>query len=278
MTDLSSTNGIQIYSEAELKQIAPSVYSTAKDPRRSDKYSFLPTNKILEVIEEKGWSPKYARQQGRTSFARHMIRLENPKFSKYNLGQDSLTPQLLIDNSHNGKSSAKVHLGIFRLVCSNGLIVGAPGLSTSFKFKHIGLNKSDIFETIEEATEQFDLVINHVDEMKNISLTKDQIEEFAIRAISLRNPRNFINEDGTIKTENVLSKVNIKDIYTPTRSADDSNDLWSVFNVIQEKTVNGLFEFQNGKRTRKARPISQVKKNFKYNKALWETAETYMAN
>ena len=277
MSDLMSTNGIRVYSEEDMKQYAPSIFASRKSPKRTSKYSFLPTHRILDVIEEKGWKPYSVRQQGTGKYARHMIRLENSKFGPVSVDGDTIKPQLLVDNSHNGLSSARVHVGLFRLVCSNGLVVGMPGLSTSFKFKHMGLNRKEIYRTIEEASEQFSTVVNHVDDMRNVNLTKVEKEEFAIKAISLRHPDKFIDEDGTIKTDNLLSTVNIEDIYTPIRRVDKSNDLWTTFNVIQEKVINGNFDmFGDNNKIRKARPITYIERNLTYNRQLWELAENYI--
>ena len=277
MNDLMSTSGIRVYSEEDLKNVAPSIYSRSYSPKRTDKYAFLPTDKLINVIEEKGWKAYSANQQGKGKFARHMIRLENSSFGNISVKGDSIKPQLLLDNSHNGLSSARIHIGLFRLICSNGLVIGIPNMSSTFKFKHMGLDREDIYRTVEEATEQFGEIVAHVNDMRDVNLNESQKTNFAIRAIANRYEHRFIKEDGTVDVDNVLSSVDIKDIYTPTRSADKSNDLWTVFNVIQEKTINGNFKMiGEDNKVRKARPITYIERNLTQNKQLWEMAENYM--
>ncbi len=37
---------------------------------------------------------------------------------------------------------------------------------------------------------------------------------------------------------------NVQEFLTPTRKEDEGSDLWSVFNLVQEKLVNGMFDMK----------------------------------
>jgi hypothetical protein len=64
----------------------------------------------------------------------------------------------------------------------------------------------------------------------------------------------------------------------PIRNEDSGNDLWSVFNVIQEKIIDGDFEYKIGTKIRKARQIKNFKQDLKVNKELFEMATELIPN
>jgi len=53
--------------------------------------------------------------------------------------------------------------------------------------------------------------------------------------------------------------------------------LWSVFNVVQEKLVHGMFEYMSGNKLRKARKIKNFKQDLDLNAKLYELAVEYAA-
>lgn len=274
MRDLMSTNGIRVYSTEEMKKFAPAIFSDSYSPNRTRKYTFLPTEQIIDQMTKMGWEPYSVRQQGRSQYARHLIRMENPSIKPYSVDGDTIKPQLLIDNSHNGLSSARIHVGLFRLVCSNGLVVGIPNMHSTFKFRHMGMDKDNVFHTVEEATKQFEIIINHVEEMKSVEISKELQEELAIRAIAMRHSDLFMDDDKNILRNDVISSVDISDIISPKRTADAASDLWTVFNKVQEKTINGEYTIiSNDNKERKARPITSIERNLTFNRELWQMAE-----
>ena len=50
------------------------------------------------------------------------------------------------------------------------------------------------------------------------------------------------------------------------------NDVWSVFNVVQEKIIHGGFDYISGTKVRKARKVKNFKQDQKINKELFELA------
>jgi hypothetical protein len=68
---------------------------------------------------------------------------------------------------------------------------------------------------------------------------------------------------------------NMEELLQPTRKEDEGNDLWSVYNVIQEKLVNGMVDYRNGNKQRKARRIKNFQQDIKINSELYELALNY---
>jgi hypothetical protein len=52
-------------------------------------------------------------------------------------------------------------------------------------------------------------------------------------------------------------------------------DLWSVYNVIQEKLVHGMFNYKYGVKVRKARKIKNFKQDIVLNEKLYDLALAY---
>lgn len=269
--------GYKVVTLDDIRNFAPAAFSEKESPKLSDRYSFVPTYDLLDAFQKVNWFPAYAKQQGRSEYARHMVRLTNPDLGFMKLNSDNVKPQIILDNSHNGGSPAIVHMGLFRLVCTNGLVVSMPGMYTSVKLRHVGIDINELKQLMNTVAEQYEVVGTHINEMQEFSLNQSQKEEFVVRAIANREPHIFIKEDGTIDVQKVTTVMNPVQILEPLRGEDSKGDLWSLFNIVQERLVKGEFErhTMNGRRSR-ARGITNASRHINFNKILWEIVESYM--
>ena len=106
-----------------------------------------------------------------------------------------------------------------------------------------------------------------MNKMKQIQLDEKQAIEFALKALATR-----FNED-----EMKRITVDAKELLKPVRKEDEGNDLWSIFNVVQEKILDGDFNYVAGNRSRKARRIKNFNQDLKVNKELFAVAAKYIA-
>ncbi len=259
----------------ELKMICPEIATPEINPALrkklgiTDRYVHVPTERVIEDIIELGWTPINAYRVNsrgrRTGTGRHMV-----KFVNYDFMQEGKTeyPELLLTNSHDGTTAFKLDVGIFRLVCSNGMVVKSQDFG-SMKVRHYGYDFETIKGAVNELVEQIPDYLKQVDDMKEQKLEREQQLEFARQAAMLR----FTNT-----TEEAIEKiVDMEDILSSTRKEDDGDGLWEVFNRIQEKVVNGKFNYALGKKERKARPVKGFKSQVKLNQGLWELASSYLS-
>ena len=93
-------------------------------------------------------------------------------------------------------------------------------------------------------------------------MSQEQKEKFALEALGLR----FNTEGKNFELETILE---------PTRNEDKGDVVWSVYNVIQEKLVNGLLNYGVGVKVRKARKIQNFQQDMKLNQDLYELALSY---
>lgn len=258
----------------ELKMICPEIATPEINPALrqklgiTDRYVHVPTEKVIEDIIELGWTPINAYRVNsrgkRTGTGRHMVKFINYDFMK----PDSTEyPELLLTNSHDGTTSFTLDVGIFRLVCSNGMVVKSQDFG-SMKVRHYGYDFETIKGAVNELVTQIPDYLKQVEDMKQQQLKESQMMEFARKAAMLR----FTNV-----TEDAIEKVvDLDDFLETTRKEDEGNGLWEVFNRIQEKVVNGKFNYAFDKKERKARPVKGFKQQVKLNQNLWELASSYL--
>ena len=172
---------------------------------------------------------------------------------------DSFAEAILI-NSHDGSSTYSLSLGLFRLVCSNGMTV-SDVLFESFKVRHIG----DIIQNVIEGTRRVfaaaPLALAAVEQWGRIDLMQSERLALAEAAHSLRFPVNP-------ETNNPITEVTPAMLLNPRRYQDEKSDLWSTFNVIQENATKGVRQYVGRQRVT-SRAVKGIDGDAKLNKALW---------
>ena len=256
--------------DEQIRAIAPSVFATEQYGAMSSKYAFIPTSNIVTAMRQNGFAPVYA-QQSRTRiankqfFTKHLIRFRSQQQLTH-IGQRLLEMELV--NSHDGSSVYSLSFGILELRCLNGLTV-ADGTVGSIHVKHMGnivdsaLNGS--FSLLEHAPK----VDQTIDLWKQITLNPAEQLDFATAAKSLRYAPN----------SNMFQAVEPQQLLTARRYEDRRDDLWTVFNKVQENTVRGglrAAERVNGRRAT-TREVTGIDQNVKLNKQLWSLAENAAA-
>ena len=126
----------------------------------------------------------------------------------------------------------------------------------------MGYDFEELQKTINTIVEKLPLTVECMNRFKQTQLDEDKKQQFALAALGLR-----------FNTENLT--FNVEDILEPTRPEDKGNDLWSVYNVVQEKLVHGMVNYQNGNKNRKARRIKNFQQDIKLNSELYELAMEY---
>ena len=246
----------------------PSIFAEGPSPSVSNKYQFIKNSDVLENLSTLGWNPREmsevkARKSHTKGFQKHLIRLSNPEFKTVNVGDE--VPELILTNSHNGKNSFSFRIGIYRLVCSNGLVIPTEEF-TNITVKHVGNMVSQIQEVINKMSGSFSSVYGDINKMKTKKMTTREISSFARAAANLRS---------STLTERISS--NIEEVISPKRGADEGDDLWKVYNRAQENLIRGNFEIKTKKGSRKGTSIRSIDKGIKINEDLWNLAKSYIS-
>ena len=276
MNDLMmSFKGDESYiTKDEIREVAPLVFANAPtNPDLSKKYLFVNTETIIDDLEKLGWLPVQAAQRNSrvesTIFSKHMIAFQNPDIKISSEDGDEAYPRILLTNSHDGMQAFKFSVGIFRLVCSNGLVVADEQFS-DFKIKHKGYTFSELRKVVKTAVADLPNKVKIMNDMKSRILTQEEKNKLALDAMLIR---AGIKPDSDKAKKFNYDDETIEDILDPKRDEDKGDDLWRVFNVIQEKITQGEFSAAlKGAKVRKVRKIKSFEKDIKVNQELFKLA------
>lgn len=260
--------GLDSYlSKDQVKALAPVAFATAPtSDKLSNKYLHVNTETIIDDLEKLGWKPVTAFQRksrGKdTIFSKHMVSFQNPDLMIKGKNGDDAFPRIILTNSHDGFNSFQFRIGIYRLVCSNGLVVADEEFS-AFRIRHTGYTFEELRGVVSQAVADLPNKVDILNKMQLRELTPAEQRQLAIDAMQLRT--NRIDAEWDEET--------IQDVLTPLRDADKGNDLWKVFNVIQEKITQGGYSAAlNGAKVRKVRKIKSFEKDLEVNQKLFKLA------
>ena len=246
------------------KENHPAIFAEKAASTVSEKYTFIPTTRILSVLGDEGWIPTSAsqvnsHQEGNKQFAKHLIRLRRDEAIAPEV--DKTIPEIVLFNSHNGKSNYDLRMGLYRFVCSNGMVVSDAEFG-SIKIRHMGYTDEQVVKASQEFIDNSTRIMNVVQEWQDVKLDRDQMRSFGREAAKLR----FEDPDD----------LTINTVLQARRSDDMGSDLWTVFNRTQENLIQGGFLVTNGRR--RSRRITNIDKNIGINTSLWDIASSYSNN
>ena len=258
--DLNSTTMMagSSYSLDQIKMMAPSVFTTEKAAHLTDKYIQSPTSRVVEDLMNLGWvvtKAQEVRSRKYKGFQKHIVVFRHPDIQIKGKNGDDAFPQILLTNSHDGKAAFNFRVGIFRLVCSNGLVVADADFN-NVSIRHMNYTFESLQAKINEVIDKLPGLVQKINLFKSIKLTEEQMNEFAFKAATLR----------------TKARVNAEELLVVERDADRGNDLWAVFNRVQEKLIGG--SFRSGKR--KSRSVTSFQKDIEINEQLFELAGSYI--
>jgi hypothetical protein len=252
----------------QIRNSAPLVFAEQPtNPDVSGKYLFVNTETIIDDLAKLNWFPvQVSQRKGRkaegTIFSKHMVAFQNPDIKITGSDGDEAYPRILLTNSHDGMQSFRFSVGIFRLVCSNGLVV-ADEKFNDFRIKHKGYTFDELRDVVAQAVKDLPNKVEVMNQMRNRILTEEEKSKLALDAMLIRAGIDTLEYD----------QETIQEILEPTRKADQGDDLWRVFNVIQEKIINGNFHAAlKGAKVRKVRKIKSFEKDIQVNKDLFKLA------
>lgn len=256
----------------QVRQHAPSVFADRPWEGVSHRYSFIPTISVVQSLITEGWSITDARQQrvllqDKTNFTRHILRFRRDDAVALHVGD--VYPEVVLINSHDRGSAYQMHAGLYRLVCSNGLVVD-DGTFARLSIRHSGRVIDDVRHGADNIIREVPRILTDVKEMQAIELVPNEREVFAKAALALR-------FDDSVSVQPYQALV-------PKRYGDDKTDLWTTFNVIQENLIRGGIRYavpahtnEEGMRVparrARTREVKSIREDTKLNKALWTLAE-----
>jgi hypothetical protein len=263
----------------------PAVLTETKSPETSGKYGFVNTMQAMQILGDYGFRPTKAMQQpsrnpAKKPFAMHMISfahdddLRNP----YN----ETRPEIILYNSHDGKSALKLFAGAYRFICSNGIVAG-DGFQS--KMRHSKKTANGFETLLKDTAESLPRMMQRIATMQeNVISTNDAID-FSYNAAALR--WEMAPDWGDdINFGAHYDQRTIDQMQSPRRREDIGNNAWVVFNKIQESILRGGVEVRsitqkhldNGNafgQYRKAKAVCSLPETIRLNRELWDMSNAF---
>lgn len=278
MTTFNNHNLAEHYlTKDEIKARCPLAF--VEKPTRaavSDKYSLFSSERVVDDLEKLGWlcveaKQKKAKANSTGQFSYHQLWFQNPNVYITKIVGDQETiecyPRIFLGNSADGLSCLKFGVGLYRCVCSNGLVVSDRQLA-EFSVRHIYYTFEYVQELVQKIVAELPNQVKCINEMQQVKLTEDQKLEFAEKALKVRQNNPELKVD----------KETLEDILTPKRKEDEGSDLWSVYNVIQEKMTQGGFSMKKdeAKKARTIRKVTSFVRESNISRKIDEIARNYV--
>jgi len=209
---------------------------------------YIPTLDVITKLQDEGWHLKgVAEQRGKNrKISSNYIQMQHPDFAVQNKhGKNEAFTSITLSNSSNGAQPLQMSLGMFRQICSNGAVTFDQH-AESQNIKHTEINYRDLDRFVNTMNNKASKLLTEVNEMKHRGLSIEDMRKLAREAASLR--------------YNNLDEINIDDLFAVNRVEDESNDLWTVFNRIQENLTHD---------------ITNMKEDIKLNQQLFKLVETF---
>ncbi len=250
---MRTIKGLKVLEKNDFEKFAPSVLTTEPSGNVSNKYSFANSLRLINDLKKNSWLPVRAQEAGtskpeREGFQKHIVHFRNPDLGLHN----GLHPEIIMTNSHDAKSSFQLRAGVFRLVCSNGLITGEEFMP-AVRIRHINYDFSEVKNAVSHLTDNIPVVMGTIEQFKSTDFSSKSLrKDFELKAAQIRWP----------KAKSVSGLLVVK------RLADKENNLWNAFNIVQENLIQG-----GG-----AKAIKSIDRIVKMNTTLWDLACQYLNN
>jgi hypothetical protein len=198
--------------------------------RIKQKPFYIETLDVVKQLQNEGWQLKgVAEQRGSNrKITSNYAQLHHPDFSVLDKkGKTEAFASITLSNSCTGNQPLEMNLGAFRMVCSNGAVRFDKAAES--QIKHTEVNYRELPQIIANINNKAMILADEINEMKNKQLSFEDIQKFAFNAARLR------FDD--------MSNVDINKLLKVNRIEDEGNDVWTVFNRLQENLTADVKNF-----------------------------------
>lgn len=245
----------------EIQRRAPAVFAAHAAELTGARYVFISTRDVLTALMDAGFEPTAVQQtrsrSGNEGYARHMLHFK-PLVQALSL--DDVLGEIVLLNSHDGRSAYQLRAALFRPVCTNGMLTSMGDVGF-VHVSHRGNVVAHVVEAARKITRDLAQVGDAVLRMRQTMLTADQQLDFAREAMALRFPAHAT---APLEPGQLLERR---------RVADVGDDVWRTFNAVQEHVLHGGLAGRTARgRVMHTRGIRAIRENVRLNAGLWQLA------
>ncbi len=250
-----------------LRQEAPSIFALGPMSGVSPRYAFVPTVRIVAGLREHDWMPVAAEEQRirnetRRGFQKHLIRFRRAEQMET---LDEWNVELVLLNSHDTGCAYQLHAGIYRRICSNGLVLSEDSFE-AIRFRHAGLSADEVVQA------SFRL-------LDYVPKVGEMVERFRARSLEVRESLTLAGHALVLRYASLAAApIEAETLLKARRPTDEGTDLWTTMNRIQENLVRGgVSDFHRDRRgkLRSVRAVRGIDSKVTQNKGLWREAERH---
>ena len=221
----------QALNDDEIKLLCPVAFKDKMTKAEINKlglsrhYSFVPTINVVNDLRALGYevvdaTQVKARKKSTNGYQKHLITLEHPK---YKVEGNKEYPQILLTNSHDGGNAFTLSAGIFRLVCSNGLVIKTEDYGSA-RLVHKGYS----FEAVQKLVKEFEVTVAEVLD-KITAMKKVQLDRLATRT------------DAIIQLAESVPEPELRSFFA--QSIDIKNKRWKLNLDVLEHEMEKIISF-----------------------------------
>jgi hypothetical protein len=202
--------------------------------RMKQKEFYIPTIDVVQKLQKEGWLINGVDEQlnkKTRKITNNYVQMTHPDFAvKNKQGKDEAYSSITISNSCSGNQPLSMSLGAYRMVCSNGHIRFDENAEHE-KIKHTEINYRDLDRFVHNMNDKAQKLITELNMWKQQDMTIEQMRKLAYNAAKLR----YSEGDENFKPIDLLRVL---------RAEDEGNDVWTVFNRIQENLTHDVKDKQ----------------------------------
>ena len=261
-----NTNNVIIPMSLETaREKAPGIFAPGPHKRLSKDYKFISSVDLIGHLNNQGWQLTNAKQSKSSNelyntYGTHIMEFQHSDlYMKDQRGGIEGRPTIVVINNSNGDRPLSIDAGIFRLVCSNGLIIKTQDFG-GLKERHIKYTQQELNTIVDQKITDMEKAVGKINVWNHKEMTDKERFQFAAEALALR-----------LADDRKPEQYEIIDLLQPRRKEDAGKSLWTTYNVVQEGLIKGGFSLNE----RVARAIKNPMTDFTINQDLWQLAEKY---
>lgn len=237
----------------------------------SEDYSFVNSGDLIAELQKRGYRLVAADQQ----FSRkrdprgqeHVMRFRNENCLGTSPTLLDSFPEIVILNSHNGRRALSAYMGLFRMICSNGMVAMDEELGFH-RMRHFGKSNTQaaVVDVLGEMSRKASVMQNRIEMLDGIMLNPHEQNSLAREVAKARGVPSWVEPHMVLESRRAMDA----------RSEDGTRSLWVTFNVLQENLTKQQISYQpEDGRARSIRPLSSAVRDVTANGAMWEVLSTF---
>lgn len=258
----------------EIFNAAPAVYAVTRGENLSDKYLFISTSQLLNILTQDGWIVVLTRGSKRSKSkysALHSVYLTRKEYTENVDVQSNEVPLLKIVNSHNGKHSFKIGPAIMSR--KTGAIYHVPNsIYPTPRIVHKTYNTQEVVGVAYTILCDFPKVIKKIDSLKNTNLSPSAVREFAKSAANI-----IFKAEDILRTDEYLGDDKVAQQLAGFDGFKHNSSVWDLVESISQNAFEGavLLKRKSNKLT-KTRKINSVKRHDEITQKILDLTSQYL--